>query len=157
MKDSRYTNHKENSMISKSFVKGFNLPALVGATVGLLMPVLPAVALSPTSNVAETSNSAATEELLIAQGGCPRATTIEAFTTDTYYAYICEDGNGDYFYYGVNRSTGESVNVYGVTFTDSGYYMATTYDDYGNEYTYMVGASLEVYENGEQIWYESTY
>jgi hypothetical protein len=144
-------------MVSKFFVKSLNLPVLVGTGLGLLLPVLPTFAATPQLSSLEDSNLVQSEEFLIAQGGCPRATTIEYFETDTYYALICEDGDGDYFYYGENKYNGDVVNVYGVTFTDSGYYMTTTYDDYGNEYTYMVGPSLEVYQNGESIWYEPTY
>lgn len=121
------------------------------------MPGLPVLAVTSSSYLAEDSSVAQSEELRIAQSGCARATMIENFRTDTYDAFICEDGNGEYFYQGINRSNGDLINVYGVTFTDSGYYMATTYDDYGNEYTYMVGESLMVYKNGEQIWYEGTY
>ncbi|MCT7985349.1 hypothetical protein NG796_18920 [Laspinema sp. A4] len=115
------------------------------------------LAVAPSSNIAEHSSFAQSQQLLIAQSGCARATTIAQFTTDTYNVFICEDGDGDYFYQGINRSNGDLINVYGVTFTDSGYYMVTNSDDSGNEYTYMVGDSLEVYQNGERIWYEATY
>ncbi len=149
--------YQENRMTFKFGLKGFNLSAVVGTTLGLLMPVLPVLAVAPSSNIAEDSSFAQSPEWLIAQNGCARATMREQFTTDTYNIFICEDGDGDYFYQGINRSNGDLINVYGVTFTDSGYYMVTTYDDAGNEYIYMVGDSLKVYENGEQIWYESTY
>jgi len=145
-------------MNSQSLVKSLKIPSVVVTGLGMLLPVLPALAASAIElNSVENSHVAQSGELLIAQGGCPRATTVEYFETETYYAMICEDSNGDFFYYGENKYNGDVVNVYGVTFTDSGYYMATTYDDYGNEYTYMVGSSLEVYENGESIWYEETY
>lgn len=150
-------NQKKDTMTSKFLLKGCNFSAVVGTTLGLLMPALPLLAVAPSSNLADDSSFAQSGELLIAQSGCSRATMIEQFTTDTYQAFICQDGDGDYFYQGINRSNGDLINVYGVTFTDSGYYMATTYDDYGNEYTYMVGDALMVYENGEQIWYEPTY
>ncbi|MCT7987409.1 hypothetical protein [Laspinema olomoucense] len=149
--------YQEDRMTSKFWLKGFNVSAVAGTTLGLLMPVLPVLAVAPSSNIAEDSSFAQSEELMIAQSGCARATTREQFTTDTYNVFICEDGNGDYFYQGINRSNGDLINVYGVTFTDSGYYMATTSDSSGNEYTYMVGESLDVYENGELIWTEPTY
>ncbi|AFY81660.1 hypothetical protein [Oscillatoria acuminata] len=144
-------------MSSKFWLKGCKFSAVVGTTLGLLMPGLPLLAVAPSSNIVEDASFAQSGELLIAQSGCSRATMREQFRTDTYNVFICEDGDGDYFYQGINRSNGDLINVYGVTFTDSGYYMVTTYDDYGNEYTYMVGDALMVYENGEQIWYEPTY
>lgn len=147
-------------MRTQSFLAPLSCSALISAGLGLLMPVLPALAVTAevnNINPVEHSSLTNSEEFLISQGGCPRATVIEAYETDTYYASICEDGNGDLFYYGQHKGNGSSVNVYGVTFTDSGYYMATTTDDSGNEYTYMVGPSLDVYENGDLIFSEPTY
>ena len=150
-------------MISKSFAKGLNFPALFGTSLGVLIPVLPAFAATPNfSHLKSIENSlvANSEPLPIAQVfdsnytiDCPRAETVIAFTTDNYYVNICLDGNGDYFYYGVEIDDPDSViNIYDVTFTDSGSYQATTQ----NGYTYLIGLdSLEVYDpNWERIGYE---
>lgn len=147
-------------MRTQSLLAPLSFSALISAGLGLLMPVLPAVAVtSEVNNINQVDHSSLTnsEQFLISQGGCPRAKVIEAYETDTYYASICEDGNGDLFYYGENKYDGSVVNVYGVESTDSGYYMATTTDDSGNEYMYMVGLSLDVYENGDLIFSEPTY
>ena len=156
------------------FGKGFDrvkFAHLITITLGLCAPGLPVFAVVPEISVVESiANRNVTkarniakaelllvEPLLLAQTECQRALTLESFETDTYYAHICEDGNGDLFYYGVNKLDGSLINLYGITFTDNGYYMATSYDEAGNEYIYMLGESLEVYENGEQIWFELTY
>jgi hypothetical protein len=147
-------------MRTQSLFAPLSCSALISAGLGLMMPVLPALAVnSEVNNINPVEHSSLTnsEQFLISQGGCPRATVIEAYETDTYYASICADGNGELFYYGQHKGNGSSVNVYGVTFTDSGYYMATTTDDSGNEYMYMVGPSLDVYENGNLIFSEPTY
>jgi len=147
-------------MRTQSLLAPLSFSALISTGLGLLMPVLPALAVnSEVNNINPVEHSSLTnsEQFLISQGGCPRATVIEAYETDSYYASICEDGNGDLFYYGENKYDGSVVNVYGVTFTDSGYYMATTTDESGNEYMYMVGSSLDVYENGNLIFSEPTY
>ncbi len=77
-------NQKKDTMTSNFWLKGCKFSAVVGTTLGLLMPALPLLAVAPSSNLAEDSSFAQSGELLIAQSGCSRATMIEQFTTDTY-------------------------------------------------------------------------
>jgi hypothetical protein len=113
----------------------------------LLLPGARAIALTPESN--------ATFDLLaqVEVEGCPRASTIEAYETDTYLAYICETYDGDFFYLGVNKYDGSQVNVMGVLSTDSGTYYATN-----GSVTYWVDAyQLQVTQDGEVIFSEPVW
>lgn len=123
--------------------------AVTGLT--LLLPGTKAIALSPDlSN--EQANS---DRLLLAQvEGCPRATVVEEYQTDSYFAYICQTAGGEYFYRGVNKNDGSQVNVMGVLSTDSGTYYATNGD-----VTYWVDANqLQVTNgNGDVIFSEPVW
>lgn len=141
-------------MISQYLVKALNQGVLVaGVSLSFVFPAMSAP--SNLSNIKPVnSHLASSQETLIAQGGCIRSSEIYIIETDSYIASICEDGNGEIFYYGYNKYNGSSINVYGVTFTDSGYYMATTDDGY----MYMVGSSLDVYDpEGNLILSEPAY
>jgi hypothetical protein len=141
-------------MISQYLVKVLNQGVLVaGVSLSLVLP-----AMSAPSNLSNlqpvNSHLASSQEILIAQGGCIRSSDVFIIETESYIASICEDSNGELFYHGYNKYDDSSINVYGVTFTDSGYYMATTDDGY----TFMVGDSLDVYDpEGNLILSEYAY
>jgi len=134
-------------MSKKTFasVRELKLAAAVAVTgLSLLLPGARAMALTPESN-----------GQLLAQvvEGCPRASIVEAYETDTYLVYICETYEGDFFYRGINKYDDSQVNVMGVLSTDSGTYYATNGD-----VTYWVDAyQLQVTQYGEVIFSEEVW
>lgn len=127
-------------------VRELKLAAAVAVTgLSLLLPGARAIALTPESN-----------DRLLAQvdvEGCPKATIVEAYETDTYLAYICQTAGGEYFYRGVNKNDGSQVNVMGVLSTDSGTYYATN-----GSVTYWVDAyQLQVTQDGEVVFSEPVW
>lgn len=122
-----------------SFTKVFKRSALVGTGLGLLLPVLPASAATFNLNSVsplENSQAAESQELLIAQGGCPRAMEILVVETTNFIGSICEDSQGDVFYHGYDKYYGTSINVYDVEFVEAG---PGYYNAYNEGYTYSVG------------------
>lgn len=127
------------------------LAAAVAVTgLSLLLPGARAIALTP------EFNDRLLDRVELAQvevEGCPRASIVEAYETDTYLAYICETYDGEYFYRGVNKYDGSQVNVMGVLSTDSGTYYATN-----GSVTYWVDAyQLQVTQDGEVIFSEPVW
>lgn len=142
-------------MTSKFWIKGCKFSSVVSMTFGLLMPGLPLLAATPFSNLAEDSSSASSEELLIAQESC---TAVEQFSTDSYLIeiYSC---NGEISYLdSTNLYNGVTTSVYDIMVNTSEYYYeGTTYDEDGNELTYIVGDYLQIFNNGDQIVYEQAF
>ena len=86
---------------------------------------------------------------IIAQSvGCPRATEVHYAETENFYVFICQAGDGSFFYRGVEKgNTENSVNVSNLEFTDSGSYLARN----GNVVYEINPSQLVVYQNGQVI------
>ncbi|NJK38262.1 MAG: hypothetical protein HC835_06055 [Oscillatoriales cyanobacterium RM2_1_1] len=79
--------------------------------------------------------------------GCPRAEVIEAYETPNFFAYICGAADGSVFYRGVDKSSGQQINVFGVSSGGDGTYYATNGD-----VTYTINPSqLQVFQNNRLI------
>lgn len=140
-------------MTSSYWVKGCKFSSLVGMTLGLLMSGS-SLSAAPSSSLTEDSSSASSQELLTAQESC---TAVDQFLTNNYQVeiYSC---NGYAFYLdSTNLLNGVTTTVYDIIFNDSGYYEGTTYDEDGNELTYIVGDYLRILNNGDQVVYEQVF
>ena len=131
-------------------VRELKLAAAVAVTgLSVLLPGARAIALTPELNPAFNDRLLAQVEV----EGCPRASIVEAYETDTYLAYICKTYDGDFFYRGVNKYDGSQVNVMDALSTDSGTYYATN----GNVTYWVDDYELQVTQDDEVIFSEPVW
>ncbi len=120
-------------------MNGFKFSLICVTTFGLLTPSLSLAA------------SAVNQPIQVVQvEGCPRASVVESYETNNFFVYICETGDGSFFYRGVGKD-GSQVNVMNVTSGDDGTYYATN-----NNITYSINRyRLQVIQNDRVILNES--
>jgi hypothetical protein len=123
-------------MLKKSQFNPLNLlnfSLICLTTLGLLTPSLAATAVTPPFQIAQVK-------------GCPRATVVESYETNSFFVYICQTENGSYFYRGLGKD-GSQVNVMNVTSGDDGTYYATN-----DDITYSINPNrLQVTQNDQVI------
>ncbi len=147
-------------MLKESQVKLIKKCGLVVAVtaisaIGFLTSPAQATALNqPISRVAplEYAISQNVQPQQIAQvSGCPRAEMVESFATANFSVYICKTQQGDLFYRGVSKKSGNQINVMQVTTGDDGTYYATN-----RNIIYSINPKrLQVKENGKVILTEA--
>lgn len=138
-------------------LKKFQLTTILGISGwGLFIGLPRAIAQTPrpsNGQLQQNSQTVISDGLQLAQvevEGCPRAEVVEEYETYTYLAYICQTSSGDFFYRGINKNSGQQINIMGVLSTDSGTYYATN----GNITYWINNSELQVTENDEVIFSE---
>ena len=127
-------------MLKKSQLKpidGFKLSLICMTTFGFFTPSIAATAVTQPLHARQVQS-------------CPSATVVESYETDSFFVYICQTGNGSFFYRSVGKD-GSEINVMNVTSGDDGTYYATN-----NNITYSINRYwLQVRQNDRVILNES--
>ena len=138
-------------MTSKFWVKSYKFSSVVGMTLGLLMPGLSLLAVTPFSALAWELPPQPTPP-----SECSGAGLADYFITETYFISIFTCENVDnYFFVATKISDQSEIKSTKVTIEADRTYLAITSDEEGNEIAYKVGGDqLTLFKNGKQLWYE---